>query len=323
MQFTMRRIFGIFLVLIVGLLALGAWQTFFAAVVTPGASDIWQPVSWFSLLTVFFFLGTVVWSDVSLRIAGAVLVFLPGLFFVHAWEYVAASVISAALVFWGGMDIAAETDERVRFHFFKSVRAGRFLFVAGLSLALAGGYYVFLKNASWEELVPRFQVGDQVTGVIFKVAGTINPSFAALAEGDATVDEFLLSLEQNKEGMSLFLSADQEKVAQELFLRSGREQIASLVGRQVNGDEKISDTLSFALQRKLITLLQGGDTTQHFPSQAIPFFLALLLFFTFLSLLSLVGIVCVVAAQLLFRLALLIGWLRLERITVAQQKLAE
>ncbi|MEK9151300.1 MAG: hypothetical protein AAB547_01570 [Patescibacteria group bacterium] len=323
MQFTRRRIVGIFLVLIVGLLALGAWQAFFSGILTPGASDIRRPAVWFFFLAAFFFLGTAVWADAYFRIAGAALVFLPGLLFAHSWEYVVAAAVSVALVFWSSMGIASEFEERVRFHFFKSVRSGQFLFVAGLSLALASGYYVVLKNVSWEELVPRFRIGEEMTGIIFKAAGAINPSFAMLSEGDATVDGFLLSLEQNKSGMTLLLDADQAKIAQELFLVSGREQIATLAGRPVAGDEKMSDILSLALQQKLITFLRGGETTKHLPSQAIPFFLALLLFFTLLSLLSLAGILCVVAAQALFRCALWVGWLTLDRVAVEQQKLAE
>lgn len=323
MRFTRRKILGIFLVLIVGLLALGAWQAFFTGILTPGVSDIRYPAAWFFLLAAFFFLGTAVWPNIFLRMAGAALVFLPGLFFFRAWEYIAAIGISAALVFWSSMDIAEEFDERVRFHFFKSVRAGQFLFVAGLALALSSGYYVVLKDISWEELVPRFRIGEEMTNVIFKVAGSINPSFAMLSEGDATVDGFLLSLEQDRGGMMLIPDADQKRLAQELFLSSGREQIATLAGRPVAGDEKMSDVLSLALQHKLIAFLRGGETTRHLPSQAIPFFLALLLFFTLLSLLSIVGILCVVAAQLLFRLSLFAGWLRMDTVAVEQQKLAE
>lgn len=356
MKFSTREIFGIFLILAVGLLALGAWQVFFTVMVTPGVSDIWQPTLWFFLLAIFFFLGTAVWTKPLFRIAGAALVFIPGFLFMQSWEYVIACIVSAVFVFWSAADIAFEFRERLRFRFFKSVRTGQFFFVVGLTLALSGGYYVFLQNASWEELVPRFRIGEEMTGIIFKAAGTINPSFAALSGGDATVDEFLLSLEQNKreepvlpgsdtgrevggedisgvspeviryleeQGITLSLDEHQERIAQELFLQSGRKQIAGLAGRPVQGDEKISDILSLALQRKLIALLRGGDTTEHIPSQAVPFFLSLLLFFTLLSLLSLLGPLCIFGAQVLFAVSLRIGWLKLSTITVEQEKLIE
>lgn len=356
MKFTAREIFGIFLVLIVGLLALAAWQAFFTVMANPGLADIWRPTLWFSLLAMFFFLGAAVWTDAFLRIAGAALVFAPGFLFMQSWEYVAAGGAAAVFAFWSTMDIVQDFRERLRFRFFKSVRAGAFFFVVGLSLALSSGYYVFLQDASWEELVPRFRIGEEMTKIIFKAAGTLNPSFALLAEGDATVDEFLLSLEESRraepptlpsaagtqenvrdisgisleamrylkeQGIDFPLAEYQESVAQELFLRSGREQIAELAGRPVRGDEKISDILSLALQYKLIAFLRGGDTTEHVPSQAVPFFLSLLLFFTLLSLLSLLGLLCILGAQLLFILSLRIGWLKLGKITVEQERLIE
>lgn len=356
MEFTKREMLGVVLLLVMGLVAFFAWQGFFVTMVTPGISDIWRPTMWFFLLVTLFFLGTVLWVNSFFRIAGAALYFLPGLFFMRSWEYIVVSTIAAIFIFWSSVAIARETEERVRFRFFKSARVGQFLFVVGFSLALSGGYYVFLKDALWEELVPRFRIGEEMTGILFKVAGTINPSFSKLSEGTATVDEFLLSLEQGKleetplnqaslekrmsgqdiqntlpqsgwysEGEESALSSrlDQEKMAQELFLESGREQVATLVGRPVGGDEKISDVLSLALQNKLITILRGGKAAPHISSQAVPFFLSLLLFLTLLSFTSIFAPVCILGAELIFLLILWAKWLKIGTFTVEQEKLVD
>lgn len=356
MKSTAREIFGIFLILILGLLALGAWQSFFSAIVIEGVADSWKPTLWFCVLVLCFFLGTAVWAATWSRLTASAVVFLPGIFFFPSWEYAVVGILASALTFWSTMVIAQDLADHLRFRFARSVRTGTFFFVLGLSLALSSGYYVFLKSTSWEELVPRFRVGEEMTQIIFKVAGVVNPSFAELSQGDATVDEFLLSLEKNKKetdvnpegpqdisgpadsGMdippvvSLFLQergiilssdVNREKIEREIFLLSGREQIATLVGQPVRGDEKISDVLSLALQRKLIALLKGEKTTEHVASPAVPFFLALLLFFTLLSLISLLSILCVAGAGLLFSGLLLIGWLKLDTIPAEQQRLAE
>ena len=355
MRLTKRDIVGIFLLFFVGLLALGAWRAFFMVMVTPGVSDIWQPMPWFALLATFFFLGTAVWKTPAFQGAGSVLLFIPGFFFIVAWEYVVVSVIAMGLVFWSATDITHEFKERLHFRFFRSIRAGQFFFVAGLALSLSGGYYVFLKQASWEELVPRFRIGEEMTAVIFKTVAFVNPSFATLAEGDATVDEFLLSFEVNdredpalvdlgnllsgdapdtleispevigyleERGIRLNINMSPE-TKEMLFLQSGREQIAGLAGRPVEGNEKISDILSIALQRKLIGFLGEQKTTEHIPSQAVPFFLALLLFFTLLPVISILGLLCILMAELLFVLSLRIGWLALESISVEQKRLVE
>lgn len=349
---TKREAFGGALILIIGLCSFEAWQSF-SLVMTDGAAlSMWWPISWFSVLATIFFLGTIVWKRPFLRIVGAALVFFPGLLFIHSPEYIIAGVISTACMYWGGTSVAQECEERTRFHFFKNVRAGSFLFVLGLSLLLSSGYYVSLKNVSWEEMVPRFRVGDQMTRIIFKVAGFTNPSFAKLSEGEMTVDEFLLSLEQNQQrtdtppqtntsqqdllnaypqmkqfldgkSLPLSLGSKSPKTAEELFLDGGRLQIASLVGRPVTGDEKISDILSTAVQNKLVTFLSGEKSTQHVPSQAIPFFLAFLLFLTLLSFASLLVPICILSAQWIFWLSRRFGWLTMSTLMVEQQRLLD
>ncbi|MFZ2187672.1 MAG: hypothetical protein WAV46_03570 [Candidatus Moraniibacteriota bacterium] len=351
-QATGREKVGICLLLIIGVCSFGAWQFFALDMASPGVADVWWPVLWFAVLAVFFFLGAVIWTTVFMRIAGAALVFLPGLFFIRSWEYGAVGMLSVACMYWGSAAIAREESESMRFHFYKSVRAGSFFFILGLSLLLASGYYVSLRDTSWEELVPRFRVGEEMTRIVFKMAGVVNPSFAQLSEGDMTVDEFLLSLSQKKQSdapelqtnvneqdvlnaypeMIQFLNgknipltfvAQSPKVAEEIFLDGGRKQIASLVGRSIAGDEKISDVLSLALQNKLLTYLRGEKATQHMPSQAIPFFLALLLFLTLLSFASIVGPLCVLVAQSLFSLLLWVGWLGFGKVMVEQERLVE
>lgn len=344
MRLTKRDILGIFLLVCVGLLALGAWRALFIVMVTFGASDIWQPILWFAVLETFFFLGTAVWRTPVFQGVGSALLFLPGLLFIVAWEYALVSVIAMGLVFWSVTDIAYECKERLRFRFFRSMRAGQFFFVAGLALSFSGGYYVVLKEASWEELVPRFHIAEEMTAVIFKAASVINPDFSTLSGGNTTVDEFLLDLERNKReqillsdsersmpvvspltdtGDAAALAAFQKQLSEESFLRSGREQIADLAGRSVEGNEKISDILSVALQRKLIGLLGEQKTAEHIPSQAVPFFLSLLLFFTLLPVLSMLGILCILMAELFFVLSLKVGWLTLERVSAEQERLSE
>lgn len=350
MNLTKREILGISLLVLLSLCSFGAWQTFFTAMINLQTATFWWCVGWFVLLAILFFLGEIVWKKLLLKIIGAGFIFLPAFLFTQAWEFIIFCGVAFGLLYWSDTSVAEECEERTRFHFFKNVRAGSFLFVLSLSLLLSTGYYVSLKNVSWEEMVPRFQVGEQMTGVIFKIAGLANPSFAQLSNGGMTVDEFLLNLEKNQQGdastsqpseqdllkaypgmqgllnggkLPLSLGVKSPKTADELFLDGGRAQIASLVGRPVAGNEKISDILSVAVQNKLVTFLRGEKATGHMPSQAIPFFLALLLFLTLLSLLSLVAPVCILAAQCLFWLAQAFGWLTISRIQVEQEKLLD
>lgn len=351
MNFTKREIFGIFLLLVVGLCSFVAWRAFSLVMTDGGVSSIWTPIIWFAFLASIFFLGMIVWKRTFLQFTGGAFVFVSGLFFLRSQEYIIVGAISMMCLYWGSTSVAEECEERTHFHFFKNVKAGSFLFVLGLSLLLSGGYYTFLKDVSWEEMVPRFRIGEEMTGVIFKVAGVTNPSFAKLSDGGMTVDEFLQNLEQNKqdsplssqvnnqqdlltaypqmkqflngEVLPLSLGSKSPKTAEELFLDGGRAQIASLVGRPVMGSEKMSDVLSSAVQNKLIAFLRGENTTQHIPSQAIPFFLALLLFLTLLSFSSLLVPICILVAQAIFWLARKFGWIAMKTLTVEQETLID
>jgi len=306
------------------------------------------------LVGVVFFLSTVLWKGYWMRSVGSLIVFLPGIFFVHSLEYIVVGIISVFFIYWSSISIAHEKESRVHFHFSKIIQTSSFLFIFGLSLLISSGYYVSLKSVSWEELVPRFRIGEEMTKVIFKIASTVNSSFATLAEGDATVDEFLLSIEQNQKdtgvpleipindsqknilkthpeiqqflnqnNSTLSSNARSEQIAQELFLDQGRKQIASMIGRPVSGNEKIAQVLSLALQNKVVTFLSGEKATQHIPSQAIPFFLSLLLFLTLLSFSSIIVPFCILVAHLLFAFFLWAGWIQMSTVMTEQERLEE
>lgn len=349
---TKRDQVGRALIVLIGIFSVLLWQTFSVVIDIKEGTSLFRPLLWLVLLSASFFLGSIVWKQAVTRLIGTILLILPSLFFLVGWEYSIVSIIVFLFFYQSSVNIFLEGKERIRFRFFRSVRSGSTLFFLGIALLFSTGYYLSLKEMVWEELVPRFRISQEMTQGIFRVAGVINPSFAQLTEGDTTVDEFLLNLEQNRrtaesvssseevslrEGLSITPGMRQllaqkmselpvemsSAIEQQLFLEGGRVQIASFVGRPVGGSEKIADILSLIIQNKLTALLQGESTTGHVPTQAIPFFVTLLLFLTLISLSSILNPLCILFSQFLFWLMLKSGLLTLETITVEQQKLRE
>lgn len=333
MKFTHREIFGVFIVLITGLLSLGSWKVFFGASLNPDLYNTSLALVWFSFLGASFLLGTVVWRGFRFQLFGVLALLLPSLLFVHEWYYFVIIFLSGTLAFLSIRFTEQEIADRIRFHFFRSVRAGSFLFILALSLALSGTYFASIQQESWEELVQRFSVGEGTATAVFKTSAYFYPEWKSLATEGTTVDEFLLSLKKDetlppevfsealtsptlsdylKQGM-LGQVLDEKAVSQELYLRAGRDQIASLLGRSVSGEEKIADVFSLAVQRKIITVLSGEQVSEHFSPTIIPFVLTLLLFFTLLPLGSLASLLWIFLSFLFFRLALLFGWIRMEK----------
>lgn len=333
MKFTHREIFGVFIVLITGLLSLGSWKLFFGASLNPDLHNTSLALVWFSFLGASFLLGAVVWRGFRFQLFGVLALLLPSLLFVHEWYYFVIIFLSGTLAFLSIRFTEQEIADRIRFHFFRSVRAGSFLFILALSLALSGTYFASIQQESWEELVQRFSVGEGTATAVFKTSAYFYPEWKSLATEGTTVDEFLLSLKKDetlppevfsealtsptlsdylKQGM-LGQVLDEKAVSQELYLRAGRDQIASLIGRPVSGEEKIADVFSLAVQRKIITVLSGEQVSDHFSPTIIPFVLTLLLFFTLLPLGSLASLLWIFLSFLFFRLALFFGWIRMEK----------
>lgn len=357
MKFTSRQIFGIFLIFIVGLLSLGAWQAFFETIVTPGAADIWRPLLWFSVLAAFFFVGAVVWRKRAYHLLGAVLLFLPGLIFIPFWQHAIFSGIAILFAVWSIAAIRRETRERLGFHFFKNARAGQFALVLALSFSISSGYFALVKDASWEELVPRFRLGEGASVLLMKALSSMYPGLETLSDENTTVDQFLGGLQEEQPtdvpaekkapsgegkeesraplfpfpGASDFLAENglksgilsKESLGRELYLESGREQIAALAGRPVEGDERISDIFSLAMEHKIVALLGGGGTMKGSSSRTVAFVLSALLFLTLVPFGSLLGPVWILFGFFIFSLSLGFHWLKISRVEREQETLEE
>lgn len=348
-RFTNREIFGTGVILSILVSAFFSWSMFFSAVAQPDPLNISGAIAWFSFLGAFFLLGTVVWQRRMFQVLGAILVFLPGFFFIQTWSHVVGVFVAVLIVFSSTQAIASEMRDRIQFRFFRMVRTGSFTFILGLSLALSSAYFSSIERLSWEELVPRFNLGEGTASIVFKTVAYFYPSWKNLADEGLTVDGFLLSLPREdlssslstpsvtvvmdggkvspeltaylKQELASQLSTLGQEPSEEMLLQAGREQIALLVGRDVSGNEKIADVFSSALQHKIVTVLSSEQTTSHVSPTIVPVVLAVLLFFTLLPLGSLVVGVWILGGLLLFRGAVWLGWLTMERVMVEQERL--
>lgn len=348
-QFSSREIFGANLILCTGIVGFFSWNIFFRAISLPDLPHVTVAIFWFSLLAALFFVGAIVWRQWLLQIAGVFSLIAPSLFFVHTWMHIALVAASILAILLGARAIQSEIYDRVHFRFFRMIRSGSVSFIFGLSLALSSAYFASIERESWEELVPRFNLGEGTASVVFKAVAYLYPSWKNLADEGMTVDGFLLSLPREgmvtnipapsvtivtngqesptelaaylKQELAMQMATLGQAPGEEVLLQTGRKQIASLVGRDVSGDEKIADVFSLALQQKIVTVLRSEETTRHVSPTIVPVVLAVLLFFTLLPLGSLAVSLWVFIGFLLFRVALAFGWIKIERQSVEQEVL--
>ncbi len=343
--FTTRDIFGIFVALGIGLCSLGAWRAFFVTTLFPDVRNTVVAFLWFLLLGTFFSLGTVVWKERFSQVVAPVLVFLPSFLFIHTWYHLVFVVCAALFAYLAIKLVQDEINDRVQFHFFRNVRAGSFTFILGLSLALSSAYYITIRAESWEELVPRFSIGQGTAMVGIKTIAYFYPEWKNLADEGITVDDFLLSLQKDTGGgeatsqpaldpaafpglAEYFKSSvidvesySGDEFSRALYLQAGRDQIAKLSGGTIRGDEKIEDVFSTAMQHKIITILNGEQVSQHLSPTIVPLVLAVLLFLTLLPVGTVMSVLWIALGFFFFRIGLFFAWLKLERIPKEQETL--
>lgn len=343
-RYTTRDVFGVSVAFVLGLLAVGSWRAYFDVTVNPDVRNTVTALFWFSFLGGIFFLGTAVWKVRFSQAVAPVLVFLPSFLFVQTLYHTIFVLIGIMLGYLSVRFVHDEVEDRVQFHFFRNVKSGAFVFVLALSFTLSSAYFSSIRTESWEALVPRFNIGEGTATALIKTVAYLNPQWKELADTDMSVDGFLLSIQKNEQNSKMpteqsgidpaalpavaeYLrqtvpgseGMDQNAVEQELYLRSGRQQIAQLVGRSVTGEEKITDVFSSAIQHKVVTVLSGEQASEHFSPTIVPLILALLLFFTLLTIGAVVGYLWIGLGFFFFRVAIFFGWIKMERIMREQE----
>lgn len=346
--FTTRDIFGIVVALVTGLVSLGAWRAFFVTTLFPDIRNTVVAIIWFSFLGAFFSLGTVIWKERFSQVVAPVLVFLPSFLFIHTWYHLVFVVCATLFAYLAIKLVQDEINDRVQFHFFRNVRAGSFTFILALSLALSSAYFITIRAESWDELVPRFNVGEGTATALFKTIAYFYPAWKNLADEGTTVDGFLLGLrEKNQSGEEVVdvpsatpdqvslpvleeylkqnsldaTAIQQSAMTEEMYLRTGRDQIATLVGKPVRGDEKITDVFSVVLQGKIIAVLNGEQAARHLTPEVVPLVLSLLLFLTLLPVGTAMSVIWLAFGFFFFRIGIFFAWLRLERVPKEQETL--
>ncbi len=350
-NFTTRDVFGIFVALAAGLLSLGMWQSYYDVLVNPDVRNTVIALIWFSLLGSMFFLGTVVWRDHFSQAITPILIFLASFLHVQTWYHVGFVMVAIMLSYLSIRAVHHEMEDRIHFHFSRNVGAGSFLFVLGLAYALSSMYFVTIRNESWEELVPRFNIGEGTAAFFIQAIAYVHPGWKKMADEGVTVDGLLLSLKEesgsgeftlrnleNEEGIDRAAlpvlvgylkqnvsegeNVSLDSVSQELYLQTGRGQISQLAGRPVSGDEKITDIFSSAIQHKIIMILSGKQAVQHLTPGSIPLILSLLFFLTLIPVGSVVAILWISLSFFFFRIAIFAGWVKLEQVPREQEILA-
>lgn len=337
------------------LISILSWYSASQAITVPGSSVWLLPVVLFSFLAIILYLDIILikeLSSVQVLVAFSLLI---DYLFVLELGHLPAILIAILFAFWAISKIEKDLRLNVKLDLWKSIRTGSTMLIFALSLIIASQYYFQIKDSDKQNLIPQFNIGSWTGGLTSKILSAINPGFKNLDNEDLTVDEFILQIQKNQgpgSGMPGDLNGqindeieksnpnmtfaqkqilkeqsiknlnsaqnDLSQIQQQLVLREGRNKFSEIAGRNLTGNEKVSDVLSELINTKINQYLGSGlsDTSSSSP---LPFILSVVLLLTIFPLGSFLNTFWILLVKLIFFILLKLGIVTVEKVQVEME----
>ncbi len=289
------------------------------AVRVDGASVFVAPALWFFMALVLFALGALAWRERAYQLVASTVLVAPSLLFALTLTHAAVTLIASLSLFVGLLHVNHELGARIRLSLYRSVAVGMTPILLAVSLAISSQYYAHINTLAWDQLVPSFDLAEGSGAWLLRVAGTLSPSLATLQDRNLSVDTFLSELRPAIEvgGPGEVLSTRVGEAVRQAEIIRSKIELSRLLGRNVSGDESMNAILSEVLRKKTVAFVSGNATdTAKVPF--LPFFLAILLFFTVFPIGSLLAPPALSLATLLFAFLVRSGVVTLKHVTVEQ-----
>lgn len=297
-----------------------AWWSVDRAVNIPSASQWIVPIAWFTLLFAILCLDIILIKEAYIEILLFVFSTALSFIFIQSIGHLLAFVLGFILLFLASNRIDRDLKANIKINLWKSMRMGRMLIVLGLALVITSQYYFEAINLGAKNMIPQLKLDDFSGKTTTKILTQINPNLAVLEDEGLTVDELLLQVSKQNQppdmneqmdriiemeyGNSTPLEKEEIKKgaareSEKILLQEGRKKLAEYAGRDLTGQEKVSDVFSEIVNNKIGEFFQPGIAGPE-SSSAVPLVIAILLFLTIISLGPILGSVGMLAVIIIF-----------------------
>lgn len=320
---SQRQIISLILLFVVAFVAYFGFSSVMDAALLAGASVFLAPIAWFFLALTLFSVGAVLWRERNSQMIGSSLLVFPSFFFAPTLAHTAILAVATLLIFGSLVRIGHELAARIRFSLYRSVCIGMSQIVLACSLVISSQYYTHIEPLPWNRLVPSFDLAEGTGAWILRIAGTFSPSLASLQNRDLSVDEFLTELRPVVEvnGSTETLSNGLSGAVRQAEILRSKIELSRLLGREVGGTESMNQILSEALRKKIVTFVSGNTTETTGTASFLPFFLAILLFFTVYPVGSILAPLAISLAAASFLLLVRAGFIVIKKVPAEQDVL--
>lgn len=278
--------------------ALLFWRAVDLAINFYDHSAWWLPISFFTLYFVSFSLCAIFIERKYVLLSISILTLLLSFAFTYSFWHLASIAVATLFLSWADKRIKTDLLYAVRINIWKSLRAGSTLVVFALSLVIATFYYSETRSFAPDRLIPKLGSGSLASQLTGKMIDLLFPSIRQ-ANGEMTVDQLILANQDSQNSArdiidqlqkpdelssvdrAILESKAQELVKsnQQLILEQSRKQLSEIVGRDLNGSEKVSDVFTDLVNKKIEeTVVPKLSDKSLLP--IVPIVMAILLFLT-------------------------------------------
>lgn len=339
-----KQILKYSLILLTLIISFYSWRSVNEAINVSGSSDWLVPAMWFSFLFIIFSLSTILIKEKYILALLFPASLLLSCVFILSVAHLIIIIFSSLLLFLASLRIKKDLNLNVKINLWKSVRMGRILIIVALSIVITGQYYFSVKDFGASVLIPQLKPSDITNRLTAKVISMVSPEIKISEDEDMTVDQFILqSQKKGMEDQAISMDkiiedqfdknippAQMEEVKKEalkninspnnesMILEESRKQLSEIAGKELVGNEKISEIISEMINNKINNFL-GVSMENPKEAPLIPIALAIIIFLTVISLGSFLSPLWILLAVIIFAILVKTKMVQIKKVPVEME----
>lgn len=324
------------LIFLTPLVSLGAFWSVSRAISVSDASVWIVPIIWFSFVFILMGSSIVIIRDRTILLIVSTMSLASS--FIFAFDLWCLVVLAVSLVFLGLAQerIKNDLEGGIKVNPKRSIGTGKSMIIFSLALIIASQHRAETKALGLDATVPKVSFDLISSQVAPKTLQALSPEYRNLDGEDLTVDDFILknqtSISVSGEKINADISQMVEKqagqnlteeqksliksqalsmlgggnisadsVAQTIMLEEGRRKLADLAGRDISGQEKVSDAFVWIVENSINEYFRPKAGEEN-KLPALALVISLVLFLTIYSLGNLAAWFILHLIQLIFYL---------------------
>ncbi|MFA6183712.1 MAG: hypothetical protein WC682_01265 [Parcubacteria group bacterium] len=271
-----------------------------------------------ALFFVGWSLGAIIIRDKKLFLGATFISLITQLFFTKNIKSFLIIGISFLILWLARKYIRKEIKMRLKIDTWNYLRIGRRFIILTIALMLAGQYFFSINPQIKSENLPRLKLYSSQGSFVTRVVSFVQPDLIKENREAVTVDEFIIDkfnddpLASKRFGSNVdFGNIDYN--LREAILKEGRNDVAKMIGRDVQGDEKMVDIFLGIINNKIDDFLNVnvGYMNKDMPIAQLIFTVAIFLAIMGMGMIMSVFLIFLVA--IVFRGLIFVGMLSIDK----------